>query len=226
MKQLALTLAAPPAPTLDNFVAGRNGEVLAALRALAAGVPGEPVLLLWGAPGSGCSHLLRAALAALAAAGRDTGSGVAAAAALAEDGVLGVDDVQRLGGADQIALFNACNRLKAGGGVLIAAADAPPARLRLRDDLRTRLASGLVYEVHALSDDDRRAALAAYAAARGFALPAEVAAYLLARVPRDLATLRALVDTLDRVSLERKRPLTVPLAREVLRLLKTPDGAR
>jgi DnaA family protein len=226
MKQLALTLAAPPAPTLDNFVTGNNAEVLAALRALAAGAPGEGVLLLWGAPGSGRSHLLNAALAALAAAGRDTGRGIAAAAAVAEHGVLGADDVQVLDGAAQITLFNACNRLKAGGGLLIATADAPPARLALREDLRTRLASGLVYEVHALSDDDRRAALAAYAAARGFALPAEVADYLLVRVPRDLATLRMLLDTIDRVSLEEKRAVTVPLAREVLQLLKKPEGDR
>lgn len=226
MKQLALTLATPPAPTLDNFVAGGNGEVLAALRTLVAGGSGETMLLLWGGPGSGRSHLLRATLAALAARGRDAASGVAAAADLAEDGVLGADDVQHLDGEGQIALFNACNRLKAGGGLLIATADAPPARLALREDLRTRLASGLVYEVQALSDHDRRAALAAYAAARGFALPAEVADYLLARVPRDLSTLRLLLDTLDRVSLEEKRAVTVPLAREVLQLLKTHDGAR
>jgi len=229
MKQLALCLAAPPAPTLDNFVTGRNAELLATLRAWAAGGAGEPVLMLWGAPGSGRSHLLRAVLAALAGRGRDTAGGLAAAPALADDGVLAADDVDRLGDHDQILLFNTCNRLKAGGGLLIAAAGAPPARLALREDLRTRLGSGLVYEVHALSDEDRRAALAAYTVARGFALPAEVGDYLLARVPRDLATLRALIDTLDRVSLEQKRAVTVPLAREVLQrlqLLKNHEGVR
>jgi DnaA family protein len=90
----------------------------------------------------------------------------------------------------------------------------------LRADLLTRLAWGLVYEVHALSEDDRRAAVMDYARARGFALPHEVADYLLARVPRDLSSLRALVDTLDRLSLEQKRAVTVPLAREVLQLLQ------
>lgn len=225
MKQLALTLAASPAPTLGNFVAGANAEVLAALHALAAGGSSERMLLLWGAPGSGRSHLLRAVVAALAAAGRSSVFAAAAVPDIAEDGVLGIDDVQRLDGASQIALFNAFNRLKEGGGMLIATADAPPARLNLRADLQTRLASGLVYEVHALSDEDRRRAVADYAAARGFALPAEVADYLLARVPRDLATLRALVDTLDRVSLEQKRAVTVPLAREVLQFNNS-EGSR
>ncbi len=221
MKQLALTLAAPPAPSFDNFVVGGNAEVLAALRALAGGAGRERMLLLWGAPGSGRSHLLRAVVAALGAAGRSSVFAAAAVPDIAEDGVLGIDDVQQLDGAGQIALFSTFNRLKEGGGVLIATADAPPARLALRSDLQTRLASGLVYEVHALSDEDRRAAVADYAAARGFVLPAEVADYLLARVPRDLATLRALVDTLDRTSLEQKRAVTVPLAREVLQLLNT-----
>lgn len=226
MKQLALTLAAPPAPTLGNFVTGSNAEVLAALRALAAGSLRERMLLLWGAPGSGRSHLLRAVVAALGAAGRSSMFAAAAVPDIAEDGVLGIDDVQQLDGAGQIALFNAFNRLKEGGGVLIATADAPPARLVLRADLQTRLASGLVYEVHALSDEDRRRAVADYATARGFAMPVEVADYLLARVPRDLATLRALVDTLDRTSLEQKRAVTVPLAREVLQLLNTAPGER
>ncbi len=100
--------------------------------------------------------------------------------------------------------------------MLLVAGDVPPARLALRPDLLTRLAWGLVYEVRALSEDDRRAAVQSYARARGFELPAEVTDYLLSRAPRDLSSLRALVDTLDRLSLEQKRAITVPLARELL----------
>jgi DnaA family protein len=54
-------------------------------------------------------------------------------------------------------------------------------------------------------------------------LPPEVAGYLLVRVPRDLSSLRALVDTLDRASLEQKRAVTVPLAREVLQAVQNND---
>jgi DnaA family protein len=73
--------------------------------------------------------------------------------------------------------------------------------------------------VRALSEDDRRAAVQGYAAGRGFELPDEVTDYLLARAPRDLSSLRALVDTLDRLSLEQKRAVTVPLARELLQVM-------
>ena len=84
------------------------------------------------------------------------------------------------------------------------------------------MSAGLVYEVHALSEEARRAAMRDYAAARGFTLPAEVLDYVLARAPRDLRTLRALIDMLDRRSLEQKRPITVPLARELLQTAQQP----
>ena len=218
MKQLALELASPPAPTLDNFVVGENAEVVAALRALARGDSRERFIYLWGGSGSGRTHLLRAVVQALAAAGRtvrlhDGADGPGPATA---DDVVGVDDVQRLSAPAQIGLFNSYNELKDGSGVLVATGDVPPARLQLRPDLLTRLAWGLVYEVRALSESDRRAALRDYAAARGFDLPGEVTDYLLVRAPRDLSSLRALVDTLDRLSLEQKRAITVPLARELL----------
>lgn len=222
MRQLALELASPPAPTLANFVTGGNAEAVAALRALAAGAAGERFIYLWGAPGSGRSHLLRAVLKSLADAGRRVRLYGADEMPLADDSaeVVGVDDVERLDGQAQINLFNIFNNLKESSGVLVVTGDCPPARLTLRADLLTRLAWGLVYEVHTLSEDDRRAAVLDYAAARGFTLPSEVTDYLLTRVPRDLSSLRALVDTLDRVSLEQKRAVTVPLVREVLQLMQ------
>jgi len=225
MRQLALELASPPAPTLDNFVTGDNAEAVAALRALVTGAAVERFIYLWGAPGSGRSHLLRGVLHALAAAGRSVHLYETGVAPLAEDPAtaVGVDDVEQLDAQAQINLFNIFNNLKDSGGVLLVTGELPPARLPLRADVLTRLAWGLVYEVHALSEADLRAAVVDYAAARGFMLPAEVTDYLLVRVPRDLSSLRALVDTLDRVSLEQKRAVTVPLAREVLQVVQKND---
>lgn len=218
MKQLALDLASPPAPTLDNFIVGGNAEVIAALRTLAHDDSRERFFYLWGGAGGGRTHLLRAVIHALAAAGRTTRLCGEADIPDVVSGreVIGVDDVQRLGPPAQVKLFNIFNNLKDGSGVLLVTGDVPPARLPLRADLLTRLASGLVYEVHALGEEDRRAALLDHAAARGLDLPQAVADYLLVHAPRDLHTLFALVDGLDRMSLERKRAITVPLARDLL----------
>jgi len=223
VKQLALELATPPAPTLDNFVVGGNAEIVAALRALVRS-EGERFIYLWGASGSGRTHLLRATLQALRAAGRSAHEFAVISGGVGDQDALGVDDVQFLDAAAQIELFNIYNNLRDGSGLLVATGSAAPAQLPLRSDLQTRLAWGLVYEVRTLSEADRRTALLDYARARGFALPDEVADYLLVRVPRDMNSLRALVDAMDRLSLEQKRAVTVPLARELLQARTVETG--
>jgi len=199
MQQLLLELAPPPSPTLGNFFPGGNGAALKALRE--ALTDGERFVFLWGPGGSGKTHLLRAFSEAAAAAKHE------AAAA---------DDVGRLVEAEQVALFDLCNRLRGSKGALAASADAPPAQLALRPDLRSRLASGIVLQLHPLSDADKAAALSAHAAERGMALDRELIAYLLTHFDRDMGTQIALLDALDRYSLQRKRAITLPLLKEAL----------
>ncbi len=209
MRQLALDIAAAPAQTFDNFVVGRNAEAIAHLRAAVAG-NGERFVYLWGEPGCGRTHLLRAACA----------EGNATYVACAEDSafddaapLLAADDVDRTGGAAQGALFRRYNMLREAGGGLIASARVPPVQLTMRADLLTRLGWGLVVQVHALDDSEKAQALARQARARGFTLSDEVIGYLLSRASRDTRALFAALDALDRHSLETKRAITVPLVR-------------
>jgi DnaA family protein len=221
MKQLALDLAGQPLPTLDNFVAGRNGELLENLRRLAAGQARERFFCVWGRPGSGRSHLLKGVVTALQRAGAAVACIACGPGTRLEEGLdrmdcVALDDVDRLGGEGQIEAFDLFNALRERGGALVASASAPPVQLALREDLVTRLAWGLVYQVHALSDDDKARALADHAATRGWPLPREVSDYLLTRARRDMPSLLATLDALDRYSLETRRPVTVPLVRELL----------
>jgi DnaA family protein len=218
MKQLLLDIAPPPAPRLDNFVPGRNSELIVALYALANGAGSERFIYLWGAAGSGRSHLLRAVVDAALRNGRRTAWFGADAPTFdaPDDAFAAADDVHRLGAEAQVALFNLHNRIRGGSGVLIASGNAAPAQLALRADLMTRLACGLVYQVHGLDDQEKAAALRCHAEARGFRLAPEVAAYLLRHAQRDMPSLLALLEALDRYSLETKRAITVPLLRELL----------
>lgn len=197
MRQLPLEISGRAEPQLATYVAGPNAEALAAVRALADGSSREAIVYLWGETGSGRTHLLRAA-------------------ARANPGLLVADDVQALDADAQQALFVAINRARDGQAAVLASGDAPPARLALRDDLRSRLGWGLVYQLKTLSDADKLAHLNAEARRRGMPLSPEVADYLLARVPRDLSTLNDIFDRLDRYALARQRPLTIPLVREAL----------
>lgn len=219
-EQLILDLARPEPPTFANFVAGANREALAALTALATGRSGQTGVLLWGAEGAGKSHLLRASVAAAAPVrpviycasphevpgGRD----------LAPATLVVVDAVDGAAAADEARLFTLINLLAASAGQWLAAASLPPARLALREDLRTRLALGLVLEVLPLADADKPQALAAYARERGFRLSDDVIAYLLAHGRRDMPSLVATLAALDRHSLATQRSVTVPLLREWL----------
>ena len=225
MKQLALDFAAPALPTLDNFIVGRNGELLQNLKRLSVSRDGERFLYLWGRPGSGRSHLLKGAVAELQRAGVAAtyiacSAGVGLAEALGRMDCVALDDVERLDDRGQVAAFDLYNALREHDGALVAGGGAPPVQLKLREDLVTRLAWGLVYQVHALSDDEKACALADYAADRGFRLQPGVCDFLLTRASRDLPSLLGVLDALDRYSLETKRPVTVPLARELLHAIE------
>ena len=211
MRQLLLDLLPESPPSLDNFVPGGNGETLAAFTAWLADERGEFSFCLWGEAGCGRSHLLKASGFAYIDAAADP-----ALATLPQAAALAVDHVDALDGDGQIALFNAFNRSKAAGGRLLTAAPQPPAHLPLREDLRTRLGSGLIYRLQALSDAEKAAALATQAKERALKLTPEAISYLLRHAPRDMRTLSAFVVALDRYTLEHKRALTLPLLRELL----------
>ena len=197
MKQLPLEISARAEPQFSNYVAGPNAEALEAVRSMAEGTCREAIVYLWGDAGSGRTHLLQAA-------------------ARANPGLVVADGVEALDADAQQALFVAINRARDGERGVLASGDAPPARLALRDDLRSRLGWGLVYQLKPLSDADKLAHLRAEAVRRGLPLGDEVADYLLTRLPRDLSTLNDIFDQLDRYALARQRPLTIPLVREAL----------
>lgn len=209
MRQLLLDLLPEAPPRLENFVVGSNAETIAALSQWL--VDGrDTCFFLWGETGSGKSHLLQGCEFPY----RDG----ATAFACDEDTppTLAVDNVEALGPGQQIALFNHFNHLRHAGGKLLVAAPLPPAQLPLREDLRTRLGSGLIYRLHPLSDTEKHEAITLQCAERHMKLTPEAIDYLLRHAPRDMRSLAALIVALDRYSLEHKRPLTLPLLREVL----------
>jgi len=211
MSQLVLDISPGNTPTLETFVAGSNLELLSALRhALAGG--SERSIYLWGDEGCGKSHLLQACANAAQSVRAVYASGSVPGIA----DVVAVDDVERLDNAAQIELFDLYNRMREAGGLLLVSGNASPLHLNLRDDLRTRLGWGLVYQVHPLSEEEKAQALKQHAQSRGFALPPEVVQYLLRHGRRDLPSLMATLDALDEHSLRLHRAPSVPLLKDVM----------
>lgn len=228
-EQLTFPLAGMPAATFENFVPGRNVEAVVTLMRFARNEAAETGLLIWGAEGAGRTHLLQSAVGLAQARGLHAtyvSAGSLGEEAFDEAALVAIDDIERASEAAQARLFTLYNALAARRAHLVASSRMPPATMPLRDDLRTRLAWGLVIEVVPLADEDKPDALAAFARERGFRLEPEAIAYLLAHGRRDMPSLVHALIALDQRSLALQRPISVPLIREWMQQEQSATGPR
>jgi len=220
-QQLILDILPPPAPTFANMIVGENAAAIATAQTLQVG----QTLYIWGPPGSGRSHLLKAA------AHHHLGTYVAAdQITTIEDWFtheqviapfVAIDHTQVLDANGLALLFRLYNRWRedaSGPGAfrLIVAGDHAPLQMQWREDLRTRLGWGMVYRLQPLSDTEKFVALMSYARERGMPLSEDVVRWLLVHGSRDTRTLFGWIDALDKYALAQHRPLTLPLLKSLL----------
>ena len=223
MAQLPLALALADYASFETFVGGSNATAVEHVRSLAHG--GTDTVWLWGAQGAGKTHLLQAACREATAAGRRAMYVALPAVSpemlsgLEHIDVLAVDDVQTVAGdgAWEQSLFVILNAFSSRSGALLLAASAPASQCGFRlADLKSRGAGAVTYRLAPLDDAERAQALRLHAAARGLALEAAAADFLLARVARDMSALTSWLARLDRASLTAQRKLTIPFIRELM----------
>ena len=221
MKQLALDIGLARVPTLASFMAGPNEAAWKHLQLWAGSPTRSPVpTYLWGPEASGKTHLLKAVQEALREQGAACGWMDAATADPPEFderwAVVLMDDVHLYTAVQQHAAFNWFVHAQTLQRGVLAAGALPPADLKLREDLRTRLGWGHVFELHVLSEPERRAVLRQAADARGIFLSDEVMDFILTRFSRDLGSLMQLLDHLDQYALQTQRAITIPLVKSML----------
>jgi DnaA family protein len=224
MQQLPLTLRWPAQQRFDTFVAGDNAGSVALLRDTSVNADGNWIFLS-GAAGCGKTHLLVSACADASAADRVAqylvlrGVQASAIRALGGSEVLALDELDAIAGDAEAehALFDLYNRCKVEKSTLLFGADKPPAHLGIGlPDLVSRLASCTQVTLKPLSEDQRREAVRQRAEMRGLILDDAVLDWLFAHTPRDLGSLTALIERLDRESLAAKRRITLPFLRSLL----------
>jgi DnaA-homolog protein len=224
VQQITLDISLHAGPSFDNFVPGANANAVGHLRLWAQSASRSPVpTYLWGPPASGKTHLLRAAAAALSAQGLAIGW---MDASLLEPPAFNeawaavlLDDTQLYTAVQQHAAFNWFVNAHTHQRWVLASGDVPPPQLQLREDLRTRLGWGDIFEIQRLSEPECRAALQSSAQQRGLRLSQEVTDFLLTRFSRDMGSLMQLLDQLDGYALQSKRAVTIPLIKNMLETL-------
>ncbi|MDO9139787.1 MAG: DnaA regulatory inactivator Hda [Methylobacter sp.] len=213
--------------TFNDFFPGANQEVVTHLQQCIAG-RGEAQIFLWGQSGQGKSHLLQACChqaqnQGLSSFYFDLSTKPLPAPSL----LIGLDDydlvcfdnIEPIAGdsAWEQAFFNFFNQQRERGHKLIIAASSAPNNIAIHlPDLKTRLNWGLTLKIQALDDSDRITALTFKANQMGFAITPQAGRFLLTHYDRDLASLWALLEKLDKASLAAKRKLTVPFLKQIL----------
>ncbi len=227
MRQLPLGVQLADALRFETFVPGENAAAVDALRCLADGTGSAPAWV-YGAPGSGRSHLLQAACAEAGRRGRPAAylplaklhaEGPQLLDGFEQLALVALDDLDAVAGdaAFETALFSLYNGLaEHRAGLAIAAAASPAATAVRLPDLASRLAASGVHRIEPLAASAQPDALKRRAERRGLELPDETLAFLTRRAPRDFATLCRMLDALDAESLAAQRRLTVPFVREWL----------
>lgn len=226
-RQLALGFKPREKISLSTFIPGNNSQAITDLTTTAWG-EGEPLIYLWGGKSTGKSHLLQAACELADSEERPAVYIPLQQAELFQPDILNdleslklicLDDLQQVAGdpAWEQAIFHLFNRLRDSGASLVVTADQGPSSLPVKlPDLASRLAWGLSYQLHPLSDDEKQSALIQGAERRGLEMSRETAFYILRHAPRDMGSLRVLLDRLDRASLEAQRRLTIPFVRSLI----------
>lgn len=178
-------------------------------------------LVVHGPPGCGkthVSHLWRERASAVILAGEELTE--AAIPGLFGRGLLRivVDNADRAPERALLHLYNFCR--ERGGNLLITMRSAPELWKLELDDLRSRLRSAIVVGIEVPDDALLAAVLFKHFADRQLRVSPDVIAYVTRRVERSFTAAEAFAARLDAAALSGGKPVTIPLARKVLRELR------
>jgi len=226
--QYTLAVTLPDDETLQSFYGAKESPAVQFIEQFLAPSQPQLPLYLFGASGSGKSHLLYAACvhaqelgltSQLLALDDFRQYSPRLFDGLEQLDLVCLDNIQAIAGDShwQVALFDLYNRMVEQGKRLLIVADEAPQQLGITlPDLVSRLQACTIFQLRLLSDDDKQKLLQQKARLRGIELPDEVARFLLNRQQREIRALVAILDKLDKASIVHQRKLTIPFVKDVL----------
>jgi chromosomal replication initiation ATPase DnaA len=191
--QIALPLAWPPDPRDDAFLLGPSNAAAAQLLDRWESWP---------------------VMTAVLTGPRKSGRSLLARIFAAKSGGAIIDDAEKL---PEAALFHAWNRAQAERRPLVIVADALPPVWRIAlPDLRSRIAGSPHAAIGAPDDQLMRALLAHLFERRHLDARPDLIDWLADRIERSQLAVHRTVDLLDQQAMERRKRLSIPLARTTL----------
>ena len=194
MDQLLLNIHPPSIKSLENFVIGDNFEAISVIKKFTTD-KNLQFFYLWGVQGSGKSHL---------------------SSVVKKNNILVIEDIESMNDIEQIQAFSIFNNCKENGKKLFITGSNSPNNMGLRSDLASRLSWGIVYQIKALTDNEKKLALLTHSKQKGMSSNVKVIEYCMKNLKRDLHYLIATLDALDNWSLKTKKPMTIPLLKKLL----------
>ena len=194
MDQLLLNIHPPSIKSIENFVIGDNFEAISVIKKFTTD-KNLQFFYLWGVQGSGKSHL---------------------SSVVKKNNILVIEDIESMNDIEQIEAFSIFNNCKENGKKLFITGSNSPNNMGLRSDLASRLSWGLVYQIKALTDNEKKLALLNHSKQKGMSSNVKVIEYCMKNLKRDLHYLIATLDALDSWSLKTKKPMTIPLLKKLL----------
>ena len=194
MDQLLLNIHPPSIKSLENFVIGYNFEAISVIKKFTTD-KNLQFFYLWGVQGSGKSHL---------------------SSVVKKNNILVIEDIESMSDIEQIQAFSIFNNCKENGKKLFITGSNSPNNMGLRSDLASRLSWGIVYQIKALTDNEKKLALLNHSKQKGMSSNVKVIEYCMKNLKRDLHYLIATLDALDNWSLKTKKPMTIPLLKKLL----------
>ncbi len=226
--QYTLAVTLPEDETLDSFYAAGQSAAVAFLKNYLLRPQQQRPVYLFGASGSGKSHLLYASCVQAQEQGLTSqlltlDDCRSLSPRLLDDleqlDLVCLDNIQAIAGelSWQTAVFDLYNRMQEQGKALLIVGNEAPQQLGLQlADLVSRLQACTAFQLRLLTDDDKQKLLQQKARLRGMELPDEVARYLLNHQDRDIRALVSILDKLDKASIVHQRKLTIPFVKEIL----------
>ncbi len=227
-RQLTFNLGQLLTPKLEQFLVGDNLLLYNFLDKFSQHLVYEPFIYLWGASGSGRTHLLQSCYDRLTRLGypcyyfplekqlnfnftldeKDFPN---------QYQLICVDNIEHIIGALswEKRLFNLYQYVTNLGYTLIVTASCSPRQLDCKLlDLKSRLCSGMIFQVHTLRESEKQKAIQQRATLYGLDLTDQVAHFLLTHYPRHPNDLFKQIDQLHQASLREKRPITIPFVKK------------